>query len=99
MRHIEQGEGAPFSGGLMANIDYWELTKSMRDLADKKGFTFQIKYRWVLTRKSDGATVWPHIDGYISAFLRDGMYVNQRKFRNSFKDALDRKFGDKDDDQ
>lgn len=74
--------------------DYFALTKEMRDLAVKKGFTFELKSHWVLTRSSDKAIVWPHIDGYISAFIRDGQYVKHRKFRNSFEEALDRKFGD-----
>jgi hypothetical protein len=76
--------------------DYWTLTKDMRDLAEKKGFTFEMRARWILTRKADGAIIWPHIDGYISAFLRDGMYVKHKKFRKSFEDALNRKFGDSD---
>ena len=75
-------------------MDYWELTKSMRELAAEKGFIFEIKDRWLLTRKSDGAAVWPAIDGYISAFLREGMYVKHKKFRASFKDALNHRFGD-----
>jgi len=81
----------------MDEVDYFTFTKEQRDLAEKKGFVFEMKDRWILFRKSDGATVWPHIDAYISAFLREGTYVKHRKFRNSFEDALDRKFGDSDD--
>lgn len=80
----------------MKEIDYFSFTKDQRDLAEKKGFVFEMKHHWLLSRKSDGATVWPHIDGYISAFIREGTYVKHRKFRNSLEDALNRKFGDSD---
>lgn len=80
----------------MKDGEYFSLSKAQRDLAEKKGFTFEMRAHWLLTRKSDGAIVWPHIDGYISAFLRDGMYVKHKKFRNDLKDALDRRFGDRD---
>jgi hypothetical protein len=46
-----------------------------------------------LKRKSDGARIWPHIDGFISCFLRDGMFVKHRKFRDLDR-ALNRLFGD-----
>lgn len=83
----------------MSEMDYFTFTKSQRDLAEKKGFVFEIRDRWILTRKADNAIVWPHIDGYISAFIRDGMYVKHKKFRKSLEDALNRRFGDSDADE
>lgn len=80
----------------MKETDYFALTKEQRDLAESKGFVFELRYHWLLTRKSDGAVVWPHIDSYVSAFFREGTYVKHRKFRNSLEDALNRKFGDSD---
>ena len=80
----------------MTEIDYFSLSKSQRDIAEKKGFVFEMRSHWVLTRKADGAIVWPHIDGYISAFTRDGMYVKHKKFRRALEDALNRRFGDSD---
>lgn len=80
----------------MSETDYFSFTKSQRDLAEKKGFVFEMRGSWVLTRKADGAIVWPTIDGYMSAFTRDGMYVKHKKFRGKLETALDRKFGDRD---
>lgn len=80
----------------MSEIDYYTFTKEDRDLAEKKGFVFEMRAHWLLTRKSDGAVIWPHVDGYISAFLREGTYAKHRKFRNSLESALKRKFGDPD---
>lgn len=79
----------------MSEIDFFSLTTAQRDLAEKKGFTFEMRWRWLLTRKSDGAIIWPHIDGYISAFLRDGMYVKHKKYLDLGR-ALGRRFGDSD---
>lgn len=81
---------------MSGTADFFAFTKSQRDLAEKKGFVFEMRGHWVLTRKADGATVWPHIDGYISAFIRDGMYVKHKKFRGKLEDALNRRFGDSD---
>lgn len=80
----------------MSEINYFSLTTKQRDIAEEKGFTFEMRANWLLTRKSDGAVIWPHIDGYISTFMRDGTYVKHRKFRNSLEEALNRKFGDPD---
>lgn len=81
----------------MSEVHYFSLTKNQRDLAEEKGFTFEMRHRWLLTRKSDGAIVWPHIDGYVSGFIRNGMYVKLKKFRGNLEEALNRKFGDTDD--
>jgi len=80
----------------MKRGDPFSLTKDQRDMAEKKGFVFEMHDRWFLFRKLDGATVWPHMDGYISAFVREGTYVHHRKFRDTLENALDRKFGDPD---
>lgn len=82
----------------MSNEEFFEFTKKMRDQAEKAGFTFEMRYHWLLTRKSDGAIIWPHIDAYISAFTRDGMYVKHKRFKD-FEKALKRKFGDKNEDE
>ena len=74
--------------------NFFELTTKMRDQAEKAGYVFQMKTRWFLSR-TDGATIWPHIDGYISCFLRGGQYVKHKKYLD-FKRALERRFGDAD---
>lgn len=80
----------------MSEIDYFSLSPKQRDEAEELGFIFEMRRHWLLTRKADGAIVWPHVDGYISAFVRDGIYVKHRKFRGKLVDALKRKFGDSD---
>lgn len=72
--------------------DFFELTRKMRDQAEKHGYAFVMKGHWVLSRASDKALIWPHIDGYISAFERQGMYVKHKKYLN-FERALSRTFG------
>lgn len=82
---------------LMNEIDFFTLSEEQQALARTKGFQLLGRSHWILSRKSDGATVWPHVDGYISVFERDGLYVKHKKFRHSLEEALTRKFGDRDD--
>jgi hypothetical protein len=72
----------------------WLLEIDEIELAMKRGFSHSINNgRFYLSRKSDDARIWPHIDGFISCFIRQGTFVNHKKFRD-FSLALDRRFGD-----
>ena len=79
----------------MSEPKYFQFSKEDRDLAETKGFTFEMRARWLLVRKIDNAYIWPAVDAYISAFMREGIFVKHKKFRDTLKDALNRKFGDK----
>ena len=72
----------------------WILTDRQQEDAAKKGFTYAVNNRkFYLKRKSDEARIWPHIDGFISVFIRGGWYVKHKKFKDLDR-ALDRQFSD-----
>lgn len=78
----------------MSTSKYFELTEEMSQLALSKGFTISyIGDRWYFMRIADSARIWPHIDGYIHAFVRQGHFVRHKKFMD-LATALDRRFAD-----
>lgn len=78
----------------MTDHPHWNLTDKDIKLAAVKGFMYDTKrHHFLLKRKLDDARVWPHIDGFISCFIRQGMYVKHQKFRE-LSTALDRHFND-----
>lgn len=75
-------------------FDYFTLTEEQSEMALAKGFTVSyIGDRWYFMRIGDSSRIWPHIDGYIHAFVRQGHMVKHKKFLDLAK-ALDRRFGD-----
>jgi hypothetical protein len=73
---------------------HWDLTRAEVVLAHMQGFELdKDRYHFLLKRKADDARIWPHIDGFISCFLRQGMYVKHQKFKE-LTTALDRHFSD-----
>jgi hypothetical protein len=73
---------------------HWTLTDEEITLSRKKDFDHkEVGDRFYLTRKSDHARIWPHIDGFMSAFIRGGTFVKRKKFVDLPR-ALDRRFGD-----
>lgn len=73
----------------------WILNEDNITLAAEKGFFYEESEdeHFLLKRKADDARIWPHIDGFISCFMRQGMYVKHKKFIELSR-ALDRRFGD-----
>lgn len=76
----------------------WTLSDELITQAAEKGFAYEESEdsedeRFLLKRKADDARIWPHIDGFISCFMRQGMYVKHKKFMELSR-ALDRRFGD-----
>lgn len=74
----------------------WILSDEQRARAESLGYRHEIRYgNFMLTRPKDMHVIWPHIDGLISCFIRDGMYVKHKKFKD-YDRALARRFGDRD---
>lgn len=73
----------------------WRLTDRQIADAAKKDFDYfkTDEESWILKRTSDAARIWPHIDGFISCFIRKGMYVKLKKYID-LNSALYRQFSD-----
>jgi len=72
----------------------WLLEEDEIELAQAHGFKYQVlDDRFYLKRQADDTRIWPHIDGYISCFIRQGTFVKHKKFLD-LKRALERRFGD-----
>ena len=75
-------------------LPQWTLEDNEVILASAKGFSYEVfNGRFFMKRSKDEARIWPHIDGFISCFLRQGSYVKHKKFID-FNRAIDRRFGD-----
>jgi hypothetical protein len=76
---------------------HWRLTDREQEEAAKKGFDYEpsghLDCRFLLKRPKDAARIFPHIDGFISCFVRQGMYVKHKKYIDLNR-ALDRHFSD-----
>lgn len=78
-------------------LPQWQLEPEQIKLAEDKGFKYELnsQQRFMLKRDKDHARIWPHVDGFIFAFIRSGEYVKHKKYCDLDR-ALDRQFGDKD---
>lgn len=77
---------------------HWTLDPEEIELAKSKGFEYiEIgdPARFRLTRKRDEAYIWPHIDGFLSTFIRQSTFTGHKKYLDLTR-VLDRRFGDYD---
>ena len=82
----------------MTELPCWTLDPEQIQLASAKGFDYTEvgdPARFRLSRKADDALIWPHIDGFISTFIRQGTFVRHKKYRDLDR-VLARRFGDND---
>jgi hypothetical protein len=78
----------------MPQLPHWQLSPEEIQEAKDCGFDHEDRDgKFYLQRASDQATIWPHIDGFISAFIRQGLYVKHKKYLDLTR-AMTRKFGD-----
>lgn len=79
---------------MKAVFPHWVLDPEEIKEAESLGFTYsEVGGRFRLNRHSDGAMIWPHIDAFISVFVRQGYFVKHKRFYD-LQQAMRRKFGD-----
>lgn len=73
---------------------HWVLDPEEIKEAESLGFSYAERGgRFRLHRSSDGAMIWPHIDAFISVFVRQGHFVKHKRYYDLQK-AMRRRFGD-----
>lgn len=81
---------------MMSVFPHWVLDPEEIKEAKDLGFKYsEIDGRFRLQRDSDGAMIWPHVDAFISVFVRQGHFVKHKRYYDLQK-AMKRKFGDSD---